>query len=180
MKPLARFSPMRARGPIRVIPPLPMLEPMRTVDDMREKDDARFKYWVSQVGEDRALIAKALFDERTGSTTLPELLTENYLRSHGARYVCQLSLGFARPDFTVFNSPAAPEGALIIRVAGDHWHGSSDAVARDSAQKDLLMQGTAQGSPIIKVIDVWESSLYRGDTALDLAYFSGEEMPRGA
>lgn len=169
---------MRARGPIRVIPPLPMLEPMRTVDDMREKDDARFKYWVSQVGEDRALIALSIFNEKTGSRTLPELLTENYLRGQGARYITQLNLGFARPDFTVFGSPAAPQGALILRVQGSHWHSSADAITRDQGQKDLLMQGTAQGAPIMKICDVWESSLYRGDTALELAYFSGEEMPR--
>lgn len=117
--------------------------------------------WVSQVGEDRALIALSIFNEKTGSRTLPELLTENYLRGQGARYITQLNLGFSKPDFVVFGAPAAPEGALVIRVQGQHWHSSADAITRDQGQKDLLMQGTAQGSPIIKVIDVWESSLYR-------------------
>ena len=179
MKPLARFAPMRQRGPIRVIPPLPVLEPMRTVDDMREKDDARFKYWVSQVGEDRALIAQSIFNEKTGSRTLPELLTENYLRGQGARYITQLNLGFSKPDFVVFGAPAAPEGALVIRVQGQHWHSSADAITRDQGQKDLLMQGTAQGSPVVLVVDCWEPAIYQGDAVLDLAYFSGIEQPRG-
>lgn len=176
MKGLAAFSPMRQRGAIRVLPPLPVFDPTRTVDEQQEKDDARFAWWVKQVGEDRARIAKALFDERTGSRTLPELLTEHYLRSQGARYTAQLNLGFAKPDFTVFNSPAVPQGALILRVHGQHWHGTSEAITRDSAQKQLLLDGTAQGAPVLKVIDIWESSVYRDNTALDLAYFQGEEL----
>ena len=178
MKPLARFSPMRQRGPIRVIPPLPVLEPMRTMDDMREKEDLRFAFWVKMVGETRAHIAQAIFDERTGSRTLPELLTEAWLRGHGARYVPQLNLGYARPDFTVFDSPGVPGAAALWRVHGVHWHGSPEAVARDAGQKDMLSQSTAQGVPVGKVIDIWEPAIYQGDTVLELAYFQGMEVPK--
>lgn len=178
MKGLAAFAPMRQRGAIRVLPPLPVIDPTRTVDEQQEKEDARFAWWVKQVGEDRARIAQAIFQERTGSRTLPELLTEHYLRGQGARYVAQLNLGFAKPDFVVFNAPAAPQGALIIRVQGGYWHGSSGAITRDDSQKQMLLEGTAQGSPILKIVDVWEKAIYQGDTALDLAYQSGVELPQ--
>jgi len=178
MQRLAKFSPMRQRGIIRAIPELPPVDVTRTVDEQQGKEEARFAWWVKQVGEDRARIARAIFEERTGSRTLPELLTEAWLRGQGARYVTQLNLGFAKPDFTVFDAPAAPNGALILRVQGGYWHGSSGAITRDDSQRQMLMEGTAQGAPILKIVDIWEKAIYEGTGALELAYFQGVELPQ--
>lgn len=178
MKGLAMFAPMRQRGSVRVIPPIPVIDTTRTVEEQQGKEDARFAWWVKQVGEDRARIARAILDERTGSRTLPELLTEAWLRGQGARYITQLNLGFAKPDFVVFDAPAAPSGALVLRVQGGYWHGSSGAITRDDSQKQMLMEGTAQGAPILKIVDLWEKAIYQGTGALELAYYQGVELPQ--
>lgn len=178
MKGLPRFAPMRQRGPVRAIPPMPVIDVARTVPEQREKDDARYAYWVKMVGETRAAAAAAIAAERTGSRTLPELLTEDWLRRQAARYVAQLDLGYARPDFTVFDTPGVPGMAALWRIHGVYWHGTPEAIARDSGQRDMLQQATAQGVPVGKVIDIWETSIYEGDTALEIAYYHGTEIPR--
>lgn len=178
MKPLRAFGPLRSRFMLKPIPVRPPLAPIDTVEIDEKKIETKVQGWIELVGESRARAAAALAQERSGSTTLPELLVEMYLRGKGARYVTQLDLGYSRPDFVVFNAPGAPEGAMIIRAQGDHWHGTDEAVGRDKAQRDMLLNDTAQGERIVAVVDVWEHALHEGDDVLDLAYFNAVERPR--
>lgn len=168
---------MRTRAPLRAYTTLTLVTPIAASDQIDAETEQRLGWWTEKVGESRARAAQDLLSEKTGSRTLPELLTELYLRSIGVRYRTQLDLGFARPDFAVWQTKAAPNGVLILRVQGEYWHGRSAAVAWDASQKDMLLQTTAEGSPIRRVIDVWENDIYASDDVLVRA-LSGEEITR--
>lgn len=169
---------MRRRGGPRPIPPLTVVPPVADVEDAEKKEAARLEWWTEQVGADRAREAADLAKERTGSRTLPELLTELYLRRASADYKAQFDLGWARPDFVVWDSPGTPGLALILRVQGDYWHGKGPSAGRDAGQRELLMQTTARGVPVGRVIDLWETHIYKTPEVLDLAYMSGIERAR--
>lgn len=172
---------MRARPlprGIKPVPPLPVIAPSFTEIDASDRDSSRFAWWIETVGEARANVAMAIYRERTGSRTLPELLAEDWLRRQAADYIAQLDLGYAKPDFAVFSAPAAPGGALLLRIHGDHWHGTPGAMTRDQSQRTMLENETARGVPVLKIIDVWESAIYANDAALELAYYQGSELPR--
>lgn len=178
MKPLRMFGPLRSRFVLKPTPPLPTLKPIDTTSEDALKFDIKVQGWVEKVGEARARAAATLAQERSGSTTLPELLAEIYLRGRGARYRAQFDYGWARPDFVVFDSPGVPGAAAIWRVQGDYWHGADEAIGRDAAQRDMLLSEQAEGAPIARVIDLWESAIYTSDDVLDRAYNLGEESPR--
>lgn len=171
------MGPMRTRAPLRVYTALTSVTPIAASDQIDSETEKRLGWWIEKVGENRARAAQELLGEKTGSRTLPELLTEIYLRSAGVRYRTQLDLGFARPDFAVWQTKAAPDGVLILRVQGEYWHGRAPAVVWDASQKDLLLQTTAEGSPIRRVIDVWENDIYASEDVLVRA-LAGEEIAR--
>lgn len=146
-------------------------EPMPTIEDSIKKDDELVASWAERVGEVRARECLALWVRNgrrggtQGSTTLPELLVELALTRRNADYRAQVDLGMARPDFVVMRAA----GALVIRVQGDYWHGREGAAAKDARQKDALMQTTIFGLPVLAVIDIWESDIYKSEAAVDAA-----------
>lgn len=178
MKPLRAFGPLRSRFMLKPVPDLPPLRPIDTVADDEAKLETKVQGWIEKVGEARARSAATLAQERTGSTTLPELLAEIYLRGIGARYRAQFDYGWARPDFVVFDAPGAPGAAMIWRVQGDYWHGTAEAQGRDAAQRDMLFNEQAEGAAVARVIDLWESAIYASDEVFDLAYHQGVEQAR--
>jgi G:T-mismatch repair DNA endonuclease (very short patch repair protein) len=129
-------------------------------------DDEILKAFAKRVGDTRAAAALTIYRKRTGSTTLPELLAEDWLMRQGVRYRAQVVLLRARPDFVVFDQGP---GVIVIRVQGDYWHASPGAVSKDSTQAEWLRSTTIDGFPVIKVADVWERDIYAGDFALSAA-----------
>jgi hypothetical protein len=151
-----RSRPMRGMGAMKPMASIP------TLDDQAADEDKKLAGWIERVGDARAQAAAAVFRERTGSTTLPELLTEIALRSLGADYRTQVDLGWARPDFVVFDGGEA----IIVRVQGDYWHTRAGAEANDAAQRDRLERHTVFGYPIREVVDVWEREIYESEAVI--------------
>jgi len=58
-------------------------------------------------------------------------------------------------------------------VQGDYWHAGT--AAKDAAQKAQLLTATVRGSPILSVMDVWESRIYQSDAVMEAA-MRGEEF----
>jgi len=178
MKPIRMFGPLRSRFKSKPLPPLAFVPALDSAADDQAKIDAKVQGWVDRVGEARARAAATLAQERTGSTTLPELLGEIYLRGVGARYRAQFDYGWSRPDFVVFDSPGVPSAAAVWRIQGSYWHGTAEAQGRDAAQRDMLLNEQAEGAPIARVIDLWEDAIYASDEVFDLAYHQGVEQAR--
>jgi hypothetical protein len=154
------LKPLSALGGLKQPAALKPFKEMAGMDDLEttyQNEDDQMASFASRVGEARAKIAMDIRKLRTGSTTLPELLVEAELRQTGYRYRAQLDLGWSRPDFVVWG---VGPGAIIIRVQGDYWHSGSAAVQKDATQKERLMEHTAEGVPIMRVIDLWEKDVY--------------------
>lgn len=152
----------KSRGLRATLPKPPKLRTLQTLGEYDQESAERFDSWVDRVGETRAQEALRIWNDKTGSTTLPELLTEAALRKTGANYRAQLDLGWARPDFVVFDS----DGATIIRVQGDYWHSRPGAVANDAQQADRLRRHTVFGQPVRRVVDIWEHDIYESESAV--------------
>lgn len=104
--------------------------------------------------------------------TLPELLAESWLikrRYPYARQVDEPQAG-TRIDLVLTELPP-----IAIRIQGDYWHGlhhGKDTGPHDREQKHLL---TLLG---YKVVDVWESHIYRRRNAVMERAARGEEDMR--
>jgi hypothetical protein len=178
MRGIPGMGGMRPYGRSRDLMPMKGIEGLKDLGEQAEDDEKRLQGWASRVGEERARIALDVLKSSGSSggyrsTTLPELLAEGYLRRQGAHYEAQYDLGWARPDFVVWGSQAAPAGVLVIRVQGDYWHAGT--AAKDAAQKAQLLTATVRGSPILSVMDVWESRIYQSDAVMEAA-MRGEEF----
>ena len=163
------MSPMRPDGGINGLEPIRGYE---SLSDEAAHEEALLAMWTRRVGADRAEAAMQLYRQKTGSTTLPELLVEIALRRKGLRYEAQVQMPGARPDFAVYT----PEGIRIIRVQGDYWHNRPGTATRDELQKARLMRNALGGQKIISVADIWESQIYADESAVDVA-LQGRETP---
>ena len=147
------------------------MAPMLNFEQQQQKSDDRLKGWVAQVGEARADEAWAMLkvgnknEVGQGSTTLPELLTEVWLRQRNIRYITQVDLGWARPDFALFD--VLPSQILVWRVQGDYWHKGSQG--KDAGQKTQLLGTTVRGLPVGRVNDLWEKDIYEGNAIFERA-----------
>jgi hypothetical protein len=159
---------MRGMRPMRTIKPIKPAEPFKDLAEVVKDDEALFKSWADRVGETRAQRALDVWRKRTGSTTLPELLAESWLISTGVRYEAQFDLGWAHPDFVLFD--VTPAAAIVLEVYGDYWHGKPDAIAHDAMRKGQLLTTTARGLPIRAVVEIWEKDIYAGDQCFERAY----------
>jgi hypothetical protein len=159
---------MRGMRPMRMLKPIKPAEPFKDLAEVVKDDEALFKSWADRVGETRAQRALDVWRKRTGSTTLPELLAEAWLMSRGANYETQFDLGWAHPDFVLFN--VVPAASVVLEVYGDYWHGKPDAAAHDAMRKAQLLTTTARGMPIKAVVEIWEKDIYAGDQCFEQAY----------
>lgn len=156
MRGLGTFRGMRSTRNLKAMAPA---QPLPSIEDTEKKDEERLQGWIERVGEARAQEALTIYRERTGSTTLPELLVEAALRRLGVHYRAQVDLGWSRPDFVVFDV----QGAIIVRVQGDYWHSRPGAEAKDAAQRDRLERHTVFGIAVLAVVDVWERDIYESE-----------------
>lgn len=159
---------MRGMRPMKAIKPIKVAEPFKDLSEVIKDDEQLFKSWADRVGENRAQQALAVWRRRTGSSTLPELLAESWLMARGIRYETQFDLGWARPDFVLFDVVQA--AAAVLEVYGDYWHGRPEAVGHDAMRKAQLLTTTARGMPIRAVVEIWESDIYAGEACFDQAY----------
>lgn len=154
------------------------LEPVWTFEEQMKRDDDRIRSWTARVGEERAKKALDIWQNgkrgETGarSRTLPELLAEAYLRDRAKDYAVQVNLGWAHPDFALFDAMAG--GVMVWRVQGTYWHGGTSAA--DAGQKARLLAHTIRGLPILSVVDIWEKRINESDGVFEAA-LRGEEMP---
>ena len=149
---------------MRGIQGLKPLMPLDSLTDVARNDEDRLKRWVQTVGEVRALEALALARTRPHNRTLPELLAEAWLKRRATRYEAQVDLGWARPDFVLFDVVA---GVMVWEINGEYWH--ANTAAHDAARKQRLLHTTARGLPILKVIEVWEKDIYQSETVFEQA-----------
>ena len=125
----------------------------------------KFAGWVQRVGDQRAEQARALYyqvrAQPNHSFTLPELLTEVWLRQAGISYEAQVQLQSMRPDFVLFNAGMA--GAMVWRVQGEYWHTQSAAINKDLTQKAMLSGLVVRGYPVTAIVDLWENDIYASE-----------------
>lgn len=147
------------------------LQPLDDLNALQERDDERLRGWVQRVGEDRAMQAWQLKTQPLPnaqgrrSNTLPELLAEGWLRQRNIRYEAQFDLGWARPDFVLFD--VLSTGAMVWEINGEYWH--KDSAAYDAARKQRLLNTTAHGTSIVRVVELWENDIYPSESVFDAA-----------
>jgi len=142
--------------------------------------------WEQVIGRSRALRAYRTYQEmlRKGEVgTLPEILTYGWLQGRPHLFDFQSSLlggrlimGGAVADFIIYD--ISPDGLVIWRVQGDHWHSMPDRIAKDQAQKERLLRERYMNTPVVQVIDCWESSIYYQSPAVFEAAEAGVEIGR--
>lgn len=159
-----RIAVMRGLNAMRVLRTTERVVEDEGLAGDAKDEERRFASWVDRVGEARAREALSIAREKTGSTTLPELLVEAALRRTGADYRTQVDLGWARPDFVVFTREHDQYGVIVLRVQGEYWH--KDRTSYDAAQADRLARYTVFGLPVLRVEDIWEKDIYAGDAAV--------------
>ncbi len=166
---------MRAMRGLGSVKGLALVQPLADLDELQKRDDQRLKSWARQVGEERAQEALAVLrspqpnsqGRNGGAYTLPELLAESWLRKRSVRHEAQFDLGWARPDFVLFDLGATAGGCMVWEIQGEYWHKSSGA--HDAARKQRLLASTARGLPILAVVEVWEADIYQGEGVFDAA-----------
>lgn len=161
------MSGMSGMGSMRGLSSVKALTPMDDLAGQEAALDRRAAGWAQQVGVERAQEAVMLARQDRMRRTLPELLAELWLMKRGVQYVAQWDLGWARPDFTLFDVPASAPGAMVWEINGEYWH--RDTAAYDAARKQRLLATTIRAQQVMKVIEVWESDIYRGDAAFEVA-----------
>lgn len=121
-------------------------------------------YWMQSVSRERAMAAYRL-QKRGIHGTLPELLTYHWLEIRNRQFDFQSSLmggrlimGGAVADFLIFD--LAPGGIVVWRVAGDYWHCQPERVRSDFEQRERLLTESYMGTPVVQVVDLWESAIY--------------------
>lgn len=162
-----------------IIKPIGTISGLTGFDEMgkgrNERDDDKLKEWGKRINDPvRAREAYDLWqrtrsNKDTGSSTLPELLTEVWLNKQGVRFTAQAEMGIQRPDFVlhdVTTDATNTNGSIIFRVQGDHWH--NDA-GKDTAKSRLLVGKTYDGQAVDMVIDLRESDIYAGEHVFEQA-----------
>jgi hypothetical protein len=147
--------------------PLKEMEPLQDLNEVVRQEEERLKGWARAVGVDRAQEVLQLARQRPQNRTLPELLAEVWLRKRSVRYEAQFDLGWARPDFVLFEVSAAAGGCMVWEINGEYWH--KNTAAHDTARKERLLSTTARGLPIVKVVEVWEKDIYQSEAAFEQA-----------
>ena len=143
------------------------MQPLEDMASQEAKLDTRVAGWVKLVGEERAQAAADLARQGRQYRTLPELLAEMWLRQRSVRYVAQFDLGWAKPDYVLFDVAVAAPGAMVWEINGEYWHKSTGA--KDASRKQRLLATTVRGQPVMKLIEVWEADIYQSDAAFENA-----------
>lgn len=152
---------------LQALKPLKTLEPLTDLMEEVKDDEARLKRWAQTVGAARAQEALDLSRQRPSNRTFPELLAEVWLRRRAVRYESQFDLGWARPDYVLFDVNAAAGGCMVWEINGEYWHANTGA--HDAARKQRLLNTTARGLPILSVVEVWEKDIYDSETVFEQA-----------
>jgi len=115
--------------------------------------------------------------------TLPELCTYLWLQDAGLNFSFQYPLlggrairGGAVVDFIIWN--LSPNGYYIWRIQGDYWHTGHEVEKKDEVQKFRLAALKLGGIPIVDVIDLWESRIYKDYPNVFLKAEIGIELGR--
>ena len=117
--------------------------------------------------------------------TLPELSTYVWLEDRKLNFEFQSALmggrrirGGAVVDFLLFN--LSPNGYYVWRVQGDHWHAEmgTAVIKKDEIQKARLNALKIGGVPVVDVIDLWESRIYKDWPNVFLKAEAGIELGR--
>jgi hypothetical protein len=131
----------------------------------RKPEQAEYQRWVQAVGETRAraaMAAKQVARMGWGKPTLIELLTEAFLKERNVAYETQIDLGFARPDFVLFNTqPSQVNTCVAWLINGEYWHKSR--YWHDYGKGKLMINVPVNGMPIVDVIAIWEADVMQGD-----------------
>lgn len=97
--------------------------------------------------------------------TVPELVTYDWLKRGGWRYIYQAELyggraaaGGLLPDFVVETGAGT---GMAWQIQGEYWHGKSGDKAISDAEAALRLAGqVVAGIRIDKVINLWETDIY--------------------
>ncbi len=99
------------------------------------------------------------------SGTVPELVTYDWLKRGGWRFIYQAELyggrataGGLLPDFVVETGAGT---GMAWQIQGEYWHGKTNEKAVSDAAAALRLLGQVVGGiRIDKVINLWEQDLY--------------------
>lgn len=146
-KPTRPDIPMTPRGP-----------------DLLETAPPKVEQWIRLIGRDRARAVQGLVEDGVVGT-LPELCTYEWLEGRFL-FEFQSSLmggrlirGGAVADFVIVD--LQPGGLVVWRIQGDYWHTRGERARQDAEQKARLLGTWYMGMPIVSVVDIWESDIYK-------------------
>ena len=98
------------------------------------------------------------------SGTVPELVVYDFLQQGGYEFVFQPMVDGGRgaaggvvPDFAVTEGG----GMTVILVNGVYWHERGAVKNSDVTDKLTIMSATISGRPVNKIVEVWDSTLYK-------------------
>lgn len=121
---------------------------------------------LERMGETDRRLGKRLLglSQRFPGGSLPEWIVYDWLTRNDVPFQYQTELyggrqyrGGILPDFVVFVGGAA----MAWRVQGEYWHTRADKRARDFDEVARLLGQYVQGARIERVVDLWESDVYR-------------------
>lgn len=137
--------------------------------------DAEFQQAFALLKNERLTRRVLRLKRQNPNGTLPELVAMDWLNAQQFRYEFQYPLYGGRtaragegviPDFVIFEG-AGPDAWLI---QGDYWHSRVEQRSRDAVALAKITKAFANGVPINRVMEIWESDIYdHNPTVFELA-----------
>lgn len=112
--------------------------------------------------------------------TLPELVTENYLRKWNVPHWYQVALfgGHVRggliPDFVISQGGTGQ----ALQIQGTYWHEGFEAEEIDRTAKVRMLGHVVNGVRIEQVVEVWDTTLYSDPEHVLRLALAGIELGR--
>jgi len=167
---LRPYRKLARRGKIRSQKP----KPAEVVVDVKAPDYSdlpeEYQELAQRIGENNARICYRLEQRGITADSSAELLAYNFLERNNIPFYHQVPIwGGKIPnglvvDFLLLHWPA---GGMVWRIQGVWWHGRSDTVYSDKAEKQRLIGASAYGITIMRVVDLWDTDIYASRKSLE-------------
>lgn len=113
------------------------------------------------------------------SGTIPELVVYDWLKQNGHDFLFQppvdggrTAAGGVVPDFAVDTGGAW----TVILVNGVYWHSRAGTANSDVTDKLTLMAATIAGRPVARVVEMWDTTIYKKRPQIFTYGLSGIEL----
>ncbi len=154
--------------------PLPSMD--ETLDMRSEKE----KQVTRTLGDEKLAKSVIHLQKEYPNGTLPELVALNYLRKWNVPYWYQVAMfgghrkGGLIPDFVVSNGGTGE----AIEIQGTYWHEGFAHEEADRTSNIRMLGQIVNGVKIEKVIEVWDTTLYKNPDEVMRLALAGIEMGR--